>query len=131
MKIEITITNPSAAVLKALGVAVTAQDDSGSVLDFIRHIAGQDQDVDNTTGQPDDVAEPTPAGHITADNLGDLTVGDPVHWAGASFTFDGTVKSVTPDAADGKVVRLIRGDTGKTVSLTADDLDIYNLTLIG
>lgn len=62
--------------------------------------------------------------------FGDVNEGDPIHWAGQKFAFDGVVangsraRNADPDA----VLFVRRNDTGKLVSLTQDDLDTGGLT---
>lgn len=124
MQIKITIINPTATVLTALGSVVDV-----TLADLLISRMAGDGDVNSHDAPPAAQGTPT-AAPMKITDVNDLDIGDQVHWAGARYVFDGEVKSVHPGAADGKVLRLTRFDTGKTVSLTQDDLNNHSLTMI-
>lgn len=87
-------------------------------------------DHDDSSPAPTfDAAPVTEGTRINTDNIDVLLdVGDRVHWHGAKFTFDGVVEDTTADIGDDdKVVFIRRDDTGKLVSLTNSDIDLYSL----
>lgn len=122
MNITITIENPSAAVLKALGKAVPG---SFSVAEALTDLIRCADEHAATTGHAD---HDEPAGYVQT-----YRVGDQVHWNGARFNFDGVIEKVDTDALESgddndKAVYVRRADTQKLVSLTNADIDTGGLT---